>query len=78
MRAVRIVNLPEPLYAKLRARATAHQRSVAEEAVSILQDVLGSPMRGRHSILELRGLGKEIWKGIDPAEYIRKERESWD
>ena len=26
----------------------------------------------------LRGLGKEIWKGIDPLEYIRKERASWD
>lgn len=24
-----------------------------------------------------RGLGKEIWKDIDPLEYIRKERESW-
>ena len=30
------------------------------------------------SILELCGLGKEIWEGIDPAEYIREERESWD
>lgn len=27
------------------------------------------------SILELRGLGKEIWKGVDPDEYVRKLRE---
>ncbi len=26
----------------------------------------------------LEGLGKEIWEGIDPLEYIRKERASWD
>ena len=26
----------------------------------------------------LRGLGKEIWKGLDVEEYIRKERESWE
>ena len=32
----------------------------------------------RHSILELEGLGAEIWKGIDAQEYVRKERESWD
>ncbi|HEX3530424.1 MAG TPA: AbrB/MazE/SpoVT family DNA-binding domain-containing protein [Thermoanaerobaculia bacterium] len=31
-----------------------------------------------HSILELCGLGKELWDGIDPVEYIRAERDSWD
>lgn len=30
------------------------------------------------SILGLRGLGKEIWRDIDPADHIRRERESWD
>jgi len=24
------------------------------------------------------GLGKEIWDGIDPDEYVAKERDSWD
>ena len=28
--------------------------------------------------MALRGLGKEIWKGVDPLDYIRKERASWD
>jgi len=23
------------------------------------------------------GLGKEIWKGIDATEYVRKEKETW-
>ncbi|MFH0926192.1 MAG: hypothetical protein V1872_11305 [bacterium] len=32
----------------------------------------------KHSIMELEGLGENIWKDIDPKEYIRKERESWD
>ena len=31
-----------------------------------------------HSILDLDGLGKETWKGVDPDEYVAKERESWD
>jgi hypothetical protein len=31
-----------------------------------------------HSILELQGLGKELWKGIDAAKYVAAERESWD
>ena len=32
----------------------------------------------KHSILEFRGLGKEIWEGIDAQEYVRNERASWD
>jgi hypothetical protein len=30
-----------------------------------------------HSITELRGLGKEIWQGIDVDEYLKQERDSW-
>jgi hypothetical protein len=30
------------------------------------------------SILELKGLGKDLWKGIDAAGHVRRERASWD
>jgi hypothetical protein len=30
----------------------------------------------RHSILELEGLGKEIWEGIDAPESVNEERKS--
>lgn len=29
------------------------------------------------SILELRGLGKDLWQGIDAQEYVDQERSSW-
>jgi len=32
----------------------------------------------KHSIMELEGLGSEIWKDVDVQEYIKRERESWD
>ena len=32
----------------------------------------------KRSIVELRGLGKEIWRGIDVQRYIDRERASWD
>ena len=32
----------------------------------------------RDSILELVGLGKEMWKDVDPDEYVRKLREGWE
>ena len=33
--------------------------------------------RIKHSILELEGLGAEIWQGIEAQKYVKKERESW-
>jgi hypothetical protein len=29
-------------------------------------------------VMELKGLGAEIWKDESIADYIQKERESWD
>lgn len=40
--------------------------------------VLGKPMARRHSILELRGLGREVWQGVDPKKYINELRNEWD
>jgi len=33
---------------------------------------------GERNISELRGLGKEIWQGMDAQTYIDKERASWN
>jgi hypothetical protein len=30
------------------------------------------------AVFQLFGLGKELWKGEDPDEYVRKLREGWD
>jgi hypothetical protein len=32
----------------------------------------------KHSIMELEGLGKEIWQGIDATKYVRELRAEWD
>ena len=39
----------------------------------------GSPRRERwlEGIFQLRGMGKELWHGEDPDEYVRKLRENW-
>ena len=49
----------------------------AEEQLKLINELHGNSSKGRHSILELEGLGKHIWEGIDPDEYVRKERDSW-
>lgn len=32
----------------------------------------------QHSITELRGLGKELWQGIDAQDYVNELRSEWD
>lgn len=34
--------------------------------------------RRKHSIRELKGLGKELWQSVDVDKYLEEERNSWD
>jgi hypothetical protein len=58
----------------------ARQLSLQEQAklVGELAQLAGRKNGGKHSILELEGLGKEVWEGIDPDKYVEEERDSWD
>ncbi|MEZ4655505.1 MAG: hypothetical protein R3E12_18430 [Candidatus Eisenbacteria bacterium] len=76
MATLKIKNLSDRLYRRLQARAALHGRSLAQEATDILERALTEPEL--HSLLELRGLGKEAWKGVDPASHVAEERGSWD
>jgi hypothetical protein len=42
-----------------------------------LVSIISQESRQR-SILELDGLGQEIWQGIDAQRYINEERNSWN
>jgi len=53
-------------------------REEQSKLVDQLSQHVGRKNGGRHRITDLKGLGKEIWKGIDVDEYIAKERDSWD
>ena len=76
MATLNVKNLPDALYRRLQARARRDHRSVAQEVTHLLSEALESskPL----SILELRGLGKELWEGVDPAAHVKRERASWD
>ena len=52
------------------------ERSISQEVVHLLSQALEeeAPL----SILELKGLGKERWRGVDPSAHVARERRSWD
>lgn len=60
----------------------ARQLSRAEfkELMHALVDMIpegNAPASKKHSILELRGLGAEIWEGIDAKDYLNELRSEW-
>src|SRR5262245_43783525 len=45
--------------------------------VRIAQD-LAEADEHEHSLLELEGVGAEIWQGIDAQQYVNEQRDEWD
>jgi plasmid stability protein len=71
-----VKEFPDGLYRRLKARAKRNHRSIAQEVTHILSEAVRGPELG--SVLELRGLGRELWAGVDAAEHVEDERRSWD
>lgn len=76
MATLNIKNLPDELYQRLKQRARRQHRSVAQEVTQILNQTLAEPES--LSILELRGLGRDVWGGTDAARHVAEERRAWD
>jgi PHD/YefM family antitoxin component YafN of YafNO toxin-antitoxin module len=71
---------------ELRSRPTGLTEEEIEAIVTEEVHAVREERRARHramvqaqsSILELQGLGKEIWQNIDAQAYIDQERTSWN
>jgi len=55
----------------------------AEERAKLIEligkDLVAQPAEQTlHSVMELHGLGREIWDGIDAQEYVDELRDEWD
>jgi plasmid stability protein len=77
-----VKNFPDGVYRRIKQRASKNRRSISQEVTQILEEAVAEKPKAKHSLLELAGLGKEVWEkalnGKDAAEYIREERDSWD
>ena len=71
--------------------STKHQIVVPSEArralgieagdrlsVEVTPEAIVLRPRARRASVRLRGLGSEIWQGVDPVEYVRQLRRDWD
>ena len=62
------------LLAIIQSLDTDEQLKLLEEVAMIVRNKVKAK---KHSILELKGLGKEIWESVDAQEYVDRERDSW-
>ena len=62
---IKYVILPTEEYEKL-----THKK-MEDEEIQMTQ-------RGLQAVKKLRGLGKEIWKDVDPDKYVEELRSEWD
>ena len=76
MATLNIKKMPDRLYRKIQARANKEHRSIAQEVIHILS--LATEGDRPLSILDLQGLGKEVWNNVDAAKHVNKERRGWD
>ena len=76
MATLNIKGFPEALYGKLQERAEREHRSLSQEVVHLLSQAVEEPEP--LSILALKGLGKEVWRGTEAARYVEEERRAWD
>jgi hypothetical protein len=73
-------NMPNPRYDEAKRSAQAlgpadQSRLIAELVVRLSGELDRQP---RRSLLELQGLGKGVWQGVNVDEYLRRERSSWN
>ncbi len=48
-----------------------------EDQQRLVQSLVRQSQAQQHSITEMRGLGKELWRDMDAQCYVDAERDSW-
>ena len=61
---------------RVQALEAAEQVRLLKDLATLVHSQVSD--RPRQSILDLQGLGKEIWSAIDAQEYVDQERGSWN
>jgi hypothetical protein len=64
----------EDILKRAQAELTQDQQQRLSE---VLAQHSGRKNGGTHSILDLEGLGADVWENVDPDDYVAKERDSW-
>jgi hypothetical protein len=67
----------DDVVATLPTLAPEEQLNLLEVLSSVLRKAM-QPEVKRHTLLELEGLGAELWSKVNVEDYVRQERDSWN
>jgi hypothetical protein len=71
------INVYDDVLRRVQRLSPDDQLRLLEDVASLVRRKVTNQAR-RRSILELRGLGREIWQDMDAQDYIDQERASWN
>jgi hypothetical protein len=79
VRTLRVEQVPDDLYERIEDASSRRGVSLRDYVLELLSHAVGQgEAEARVSLLELEGLGREIWEGVDVEAYVAAERDSWD
>ncbi len=79
MTVAELMEKAEELMEKLKALSPQEQSELYKFLVDRLADFPRESLPQKpHRLSDLRGLGAEIWQGIDAQEYVDQQRDEWD
>ncbi|HVR08127.1 MAG TPA: hypothetical protein VMW75_08770 [Thermoanaerobaculia bacterium] len=63
---------------QVRARPLRERLRLAQRILAEAADATPEDRGGRRSLLELEGLGAELWGSVDAQAYVEQLRHEWD
>jgi len=75
---VKATNLEELYEQQIKPRSKEERLKLLVMIAQDLATEVKGEERPKRSIMELHGLGAEIWQGIDAQEYVSELRKEWD
>ena len=74
-----LTNTEEIYHRHIKPLAPPERLRLMEMTARDLAQQSSGPSKGpERSIMELHGLGREIWEGVDPQVYVSTLRDEWD
>jgi len=74
------IELTQEMQQRLQERATRRGQSAVAYAQALLLKELDQQgnEQPKHSIMEMHGIGKGAWAGVDVQQYISEMRDEWE
>jgi hypothetical protein len=74
------IDIPDELAIAAKKAAVERRTTLRELVVRGLRTILSDPTTASVTspVDALEGLGREVWRGVDPDDYVKELRQGWE